>query len=123
MDRWPGRPTALQRRGCCGGQQACAHHLGHARPQVVLSCDQKHFQQSDAPLLVRYCENVVLARRAAAALTAEGAVIGGRPNPWLGCGGEVRSGAGGAEHAAADQPAGEDAARGIGAEGTAGEPL
>jgi phage terminase small subunit len=51
--------------------------------QVVLACDAKHFQASDTPLLVRYCENVVLARRAAAALTAEGAVIGGRPNPWL----------------------------------------
>jgi phage terminase small subunit len=51
--------------------------------QVVLACDPKHFQQSDAPLLVRYCENVVLARRAAAALIAEGAVTGGRPNPWL----------------------------------------
>ena len=50
---------------------------------IVLSCDQKHFQQSDAPLLVRYCQNVVLARRASAALVAEGAVIGGRPNPWM----------------------------------------
>jgi phage terminase small subunit len=50
---------------------------------IVLSCDQKHFQRSDAPLLVRYCQNVVLGRRAAAALTTEGAVIGGRPNPWL----------------------------------------
>jgi phage terminase small subunit len=51
--------------------------------QIVLTCDEKHFQASDAPLLMRYCENVILARRAAAALSAEGAVIGGRPNPWL----------------------------------------
>lgn len=51
--------------------------------QVVLSCDEKHFRPSDAPLLVRYCQNVVLASRAAAALDREGAVIGGRPNPWL----------------------------------------
>jgi P27 family predicted phage terminase small subunit len=51
--------------------------------QIVLTCDQAHFQQSDAPLLVRYCENVVLARRAADALNREGAVIAGRPNPWL----------------------------------------
>jgi P27 family predicted phage terminase small subunit len=51
--------------------------------QVVLACDPKHFQQSDAPLLVRYCENVVLARRAAAALEREGAVLAGRVNPWL----------------------------------------
>jgi P27 family predicted phage terminase small subunit len=51
--------------------------------KIVLTCDAEHFQQSDAPLLVRYCANVVLARRAAEALTTEGAVIGGRPNPWL----------------------------------------
>jgi P27 family predicted phage terminase small subunit len=50
---------------------------------VVLSCDEKHFRQSDTPLLVRYCQNVVLARRAADALTNEGAVLAGRPNPWL----------------------------------------
>jgi phage terminase small subunit len=50
---------------------------------IVLACDAKHFQQSDAPLLVRYCQNVVLARRAAAALEREGAVIAGRVNPWL----------------------------------------
>ena len=50
---------------------------------IVLSCDEKHFRNSDAPLLVRYCQNVVLAGRAAAALDREGAVIGGRPNPWL----------------------------------------
>jgi phage terminase small subunit len=51
--------------------------------QIVLTCDDKHFQASDAPLLVRYCQNVVLASRAAAALDREGAVVGGRPNPWL----------------------------------------
>ena len=50
---------------------------------IVLSCDQKHFQQSDSPLLVRYCQNVILVRRAAATLAAEGPVIGGRPSPWL----------------------------------------
>ena len=51
--------------------------------QIVLACDQKHFQASDAPLLARYCQNVVLARSAAAALATEGPVIGGRPSPWL----------------------------------------
>jgi phage terminase small subunit len=51
--------------------------------QVVLSCDEKHFRLSDTPLLVRYCQNVVLAGRAAAALEHEGAVLGGRCNPWL----------------------------------------
>jgi P27 family predicted phage terminase small subunit len=51
--------------------------------EIVVTCDPKHFVRSDAPLLARYCESVVLARRAAAALTAEGAVIAGRTNPWL----------------------------------------
>jgi P27 family predicted phage terminase small subunit len=51
--------------------------------QVVLACDAKHFQQSDAPLLARYCESVILARRAAAALADEGPVVAGRTNPWL----------------------------------------
>jgi phage terminase small subunit len=51
--------------------------------EIAGACDAKHFERSDAPLLIRYCQNVVLGRRAAAALTSEGAVIGGRPNPWL----------------------------------------
>ena len=33
MDRWSGCPTTFQRRRCCGGQQARAHHLGHAQPR------------------------------------------------------------------------------------------
>jgi P27 family predicted phage terminase small subunit len=51
--------------------------------EIVLTCDEKHFQASDAPLLIRYCQNVVLAQRAAAALEREGAVVAGRVNPWL----------------------------------------
>ena len=51
--------------------------------EVVGSCRSEHFQKCDAPLLVRYCENAVLARRAAAALTSEGPVVAGRTNPWL----------------------------------------
>jgi phage terminase small subunit len=50
---------------------------------IVLSWDQKHFQQSNTPLLTRYVQNVVLGRRAAAALAAEGSVIGSRPSLWL----------------------------------------
>jgi hypothetical protein len=51
---------------------------------VVLSLRREaFFRPSDAPLLVRYVQDVVLAGRAAAALEREGAVIGGRPNPWL----------------------------------------
>jgi phage terminase small subunit len=50
---------------------------------IVLACPAEHFLASDVPLLARYVENVVMARRAADALSAEGAVIGGRPSPWL----------------------------------------
>ena len=50
---------------------------------IVASCRSDHFEKCDSPLLVRYCENVVLGRRAAAALTADGPVVGGRTNPWL----------------------------------------
>jgi len=51
--------------------------------EIVGSCRADHFQPCDRPLLVRYVENVVLARRAAAALTREGPVVAGRTNPWL----------------------------------------
>jgi P27 family predicted phage terminase small subunit len=50
---------------------------------IVGACAEKHFERSDAPLLARYCESVVLARRAAAALMSEGPVIAGRTSPWL----------------------------------------
>jgi phage terminase small subunit len=50
---------------------------------IVAACADKHFERSDSPLLVRYCQNVVLGRLAAAALASEGAVIGGRASPWL----------------------------------------
>jgi P27 family predicted phage terminase small subunit len=51
--------------------------------EVVGSCRSDHFQRCDYPLLVRYCENVVLARRAAAALASEGPIVHGRVNPML----------------------------------------
>jgi phage terminase small subunit len=50
---------------------------------IVGSVADKHFERSDTPLLVRYCQNVVLARRAAAALAAEGPIIAGRASAWL----------------------------------------
>ena len=51
--------------------------------QLVGACKTDHFLSSDVPLLARYCEAVVLARRAAGALRSEGAVVAGRPNPWI----------------------------------------
>jgi phage terminase small subunit len=61
--------------------------LGEAEAEVwrsiVGACDARHFEKSDAPLLVRYCQNVVLGRRAAAAMAEEGPVIMGRASAWL----------------------------------------
>jgi P27 family predicted phage terminase small subunit len=51
--------------------------------EIVGSCRSDHFEKCDVPLLVRYCENVVLARKAAAVLAADGAVVHGRINPML----------------------------------------
>jgi phage terminase small subunit len=51
--------------------------------EIIGSCRADHFQKCDAPLLVRYCENVVLARKAAAALSTDGAIVHGRINPML----------------------------------------
>jgi hypothetical protein len=50
--------------------------------EIVNSCDPKHFVRSDLPLLCRYAEASVLAERAAHELR-QGAVIGGRPSPWI----------------------------------------
>jgi hypothetical protein len=51
--------------------------------EVVGSCRSDHFQRCDMPLLVRYIENVCLARKAAAVLAAEGPTVGGRIHPML----------------------------------------
>src|SRR5262245_59623711 len=50
---------------------------------IVSACDPKHFRISDLPLLSRYCESVVLADEAARELRNGGAVIDGKPSPWL----------------------------------------
>ena len=49
---------------------------------LVAACDPTHFRPSDLPLLVRYCEAVVLAERAALELRL-GAVVDGKPSPWI----------------------------------------
>jgi phage terminase small subunit len=50
---------------------------------TVSACKPEHFQPSDIPLLVRYCEACVMAQHAAVQMRAEGAVLGGRISPWL----------------------------------------
>jgi hypothetical protein len=51
---------------------------------LVASCDPDHFRLSDAPLLCRYAEAVVLAEKAAQELRRRGAVTkDGRVSPWV----------------------------------------
>ena len=50
---------------------------------VVKACDPKHFRHSDLPLLCRFCELTALADHAAHELREHGAVIGGKPSPWI----------------------------------------
>ena len=47
------------------------------------ACKPTHFVPSDLPLLVRYVEALALADEAAEQLHAEGAVVDGKPSPWL----------------------------------------
>jgi hypothetical protein len=49
---------------------------------LVQACDPEHFRPSDMPLLCRYAEAVVLAEQAAQELRC-GAVVDGRPSPWI----------------------------------------
>jgi phage terminase small subunit len=50
--------------------------------QLVAACEPAHFRKSDLPLLCRYCESIVTADQAALELR-QGAVIDGKPSPWL----------------------------------------
>jgi hypothetical protein len=51
--------------------------------QIVEACAPTHFVPSDLPLLIRYVEALALADEAAGHLHSEGAVIKGKPSPWL----------------------------------------
>jgi phage terminase small subunit len=50
---------------------------------LVAACDSKHFRVSDIPLLARYCEAAVLGEQAALELRQQGAVLNGKPSPWI----------------------------------------
>lgn len=50
---------------------------------LVASCDPRHFQASDLPLLVRYCEACTLGDLAATELRRDGAVVKGKASPWI----------------------------------------
>ena len=49
---------------------------------LVAGCDRRHFRPSDLPLLCRYVEAAALGDQAAEQLRL-GAVINGRPSPWI----------------------------------------
>ncbi len=49
---------------------------------IVASCAQDHFRQSDLALLCRYVEAAVMADRAAEELR-QAPVVDGKPSPWL----------------------------------------
>src|SRR5262245_35438548 len=51
--------------------------------ELVAAVDRKHFRPSDHPLLARYCEAAVLAEQAARELREHGAVVDGKPSPWI----------------------------------------
>jgi len=51
--------------------------------ELVAATDRRHFRVSDRPLLVRYCEAACLAERAACELREHGAVVDGKPSPWI----------------------------------------
>lgn len=50
---------------------------------IIDSVKPEHFKPVDTDLLVEFATAVALARRAAAAIEAEGAVIGGKTSPWV----------------------------------------
>jgi phage terminase small subunit len=50
---------------------------------VVGACDAKHFRKSDLPLLCRFCELTALADQAGRELRENGAVLDGKPSPWI----------------------------------------
>jgi hypothetical protein len=51
--------------------------------ELVAGVDRKHFRPTDAPLLCRYVEAAVLAEEAARELRESGAVVDGKPSPWI----------------------------------------
>ena len=50
---------------------------------TVNSVDPAHFSEVDAPLLEAYAQSAALATEAAQRLDADGAVVEGKPSPWL----------------------------------------
>jgi phage terminase small subunit len=52
---------------------------------ILLSAPAGQFKSSDAPLIEAYAQAVSLSRQAAQEIAVHGAVVGGRPSPWIHC--------------------------------------
>lgn len=50
---------------------------------LINACESKHFRPSDLPLLLRYVEACALGDQAAEHLRTMGAVVDGKPSPWI----------------------------------------
>ncbi|MDN8615488.1 P27 family phage terminase small subunit [Variovorax ginsengisoli] len=50
---------------------------------IVASVDPSHFSAVDLPLLESYANHAAMATHAAQQIDAEGAVVAGKPSPWL----------------------------------------
>ena len=51
--------------------------------RIVTSTDAKHFVPSDEPLLASYARAIVMEQDAAQQIRQHGAVVKGRPSPWI----------------------------------------
>lgn len=51
--------------------------------QLAAAVDVGHFAPTDIHLLEQFSESIALADEAAKRLRADGAVVGGKPSPWL----------------------------------------
>jgi phage terminase small subunit len=53
--------------------------------EILASAPANHFKTGDAPLVEAYAQAISLARQSAHEIATNGAVIAGRPSPWVHC--------------------------------------
>jgi phage terminase small subunit len=72
----PRKTRVALRPGASDAVRAIVHEL-------IGAVDPDWFRQSDFPLLESYGEAIALERKAYAEIATHGAVVNGRPSPWL----------------------------------------
>lgn len=77
LTRLPGRDRLKVSPGMPAGPAAVFK-------RIVVTVSPDHFSEVDRPLLDQYAHAAHLASKAAAAIEAEGAVLDGKTNPWVG---------------------------------------